>query len=307
MCSLHDSEIYRSILESLPTGVCMVDLQKRILLWSDGAERITGHLRHEVIGRSCIAEPLLHCNQPGCEFCSEQCPLARAMKTSQTAESNGVLHHKSGYEVPVRLRAVPVRSQNGSLIGAVEVFEDLQSSAIAGHCLSVQSTDFMDPVTGTASRATAERYLYRAFAMYRQSQVPFGVLLIRVEKLTNFRANLGAEAGSSFLRVVARTLEGVFSSADYIGRWTDDQFLVVLSGCQHEALPSLREHVRRTLAGEGIEWWGERHTLPVSVGEACVQPEDTPELLLDRAHKSLHAASEWLTGAAATGPDSAGS
>jgi diguanylate cyclase (GGDEF)-like protein/PAS domain S-box-containing protein len=279
----------------------VVDVQRRILLWSDGAERITGHLRHEVIGRSCIAEPLLHCNQPGCEFCSEKCPLARAMKTSHAAESNGALHHKSGYEVPVRLRAVPVRSQNGSMVGAVEIFEDLQSAAISGHSLSVQSAEFMDPVTGTASRATAERYLHRAFGTYRESQVPFGVLLIRVENLPHFRANLGAEAGSSFLRVVARTLEGVLSIADYIGRWTDDQFLVVLSGCEHETLPSLREHVRRTLAGEGIEWWGERHSLPVSIGQACVRPDDTPELLLDRAHKSLHAASAWLTGSSATG------
>lgn len=307
MFSLHDSDICRSILESLPTGVCVVDMQKKILLWSDGAERITGHLRHEVVGRSCIAEPLIHCNQPGCEFCSEECPLARAMKTSHAAESNGVLQHKSGYEVPVRLRAVPVRTPNGSIFGAVEVFEDLQSSAIAGHSSSTQFAEFMDPVTGTASRATAERYLHRAFTTYRESQVPFGVLLIRVEKLTHFRAKLGAEAGSSFLRVVARTLEGVFSIADYIGRWTDDQFLVVLSGCRQETLPSLREQVRRTLAGEGIQWWGERHSLPVSIGEACVQPDDTPELLLDRAHKSLHVASVWLTGAAATGPDSAGS
>jgi len=305
--SLHDSDICRSILESLPTGVCVVDTQKKILLWSDGAERITGHLRHEVIGRSCIAEPLLHCNQPGCEFCSADCPLARAMKTAHAAESSGVLHHKSGYEVPVRVRAVPVRSQNGSIVGAVEMFEDLQPSVIAAHSPSVQLPEFMDPVTGTASRATAERYLHRAFVTYRELHVPFGVLLIRVEKLTNFRANLGTEAGSSFLRVVARTLEGSFSIADYIGRWTDDQFLVVLSGCQQETLPSLREQVRRTLAGEGIEWWGERHSLPVSIGEACVQPDDTPELLLGRAHKSLHAASVWLTGTAALGPDSAGS
>ena len=307
MFSLHDSDICRSILESLPTGVCVVDMQKRILLWSDGAERITGHLRHEVIGRSCIPAPLLHCNQPGCEFCSEGCPLARVMKTSHADESNGILHHKSGYEVPVRVRAVPVRSSNGSIVGAVETFEELQSSATSGRSLSVHLPEFMDPVTGTASRATAERYLHRAFVTYRESKVPFGVLLIRVEKLTHFRANLGAEAGSSFLRVVARSLEGAFSIADYIGRWTDDQFLVVLSECQPETLPSLREQVRRTLAGEGIEWWGERHSLPVSIGEACVRPDDTPELLLDRAHKSLHVASEWLTGTAAGGPGSAGS
>ena len=305
MYSLHDSEICRSILESLPIGLCVVDMQKKILLWSEGAERITGHLRHEGVGRSCIAEPLLHCNQPGCEFCSDECPLARAMKTSHAVDCNGILHHKSGYEVPVRVRAVPVRNQNGSIVGAVEVFEDLQASAIPGHFVSLQSAEFMDPVTGTASRATAERYLHRAFVAYRESQVPFGVLLIRVEKLTHFRANLGTEAGSSFLRVVARTLEGVFSIADYIGRWTDDQFLVVLGGCHHETLPSLREQVRRTLAGEGIEWWGERHSLPVSIGEACVRPDDTPELLLDRAHKSLHVASAWLAGTFSTGVDSA--
>jgi len=56
-----------------------------------------------------------------------------------------------------------------------------------------------------------------------------------------------------------------------LASWTDDQFLVVLSGCEHETLPSLCEHVRRTLAGEGIEWWGERDPLPVSIGHACVR------------------------------------
>ena len=85
----------------------MVDMQKRILLWSDGAQRITNQLRYEVIGRSSIAEPLLHCNQPGCEFCNDECPLVRAMKRSHGAESNGALHHKSGYEVPVGALAVP--------------------------------------------------------------------------------------------------------------------------------------------------------------------------------------------------------
>jgi PAS domain-containing protein len=58
-------------LESLLTGVCVVDMQKKILFWSTGAERTTGHLRHEVIGHSCIVKALLHCEQSGCEFCRE--------------------------------------------------------------------------------------------------------------------------------------------------------------------------------------------------------------------------------------------
>ena len=301
-------DICRNVLESLPIGVCVLDMQKRIVLWSDGAERITGHLRHEVLGRCCIADPLLHCDQPGCEFCNEECPLARAMKTSHDAEATGFLYHKAGHEIPVRARAVPVRSEHGLIVGAVEIFEELQPCAKSDRGSgSSQVAEFLDPVTGTANHAAMERHLRRALASFREMQVPFGVFLVQVEKLGHFRANLGAEAGFSFLRLVARTLESAFSFGDFIGRWTDDQFLVVVGEFQEEALSSVRERIRRILAREGIEWWGERHSLPVSIGGAFVRPDDTFEILLDRAQQSLNTASAWITGTDAAGSNSAGS
>src|SRR5579862_3239953 len=100
MSALSEPEICRNILESLPTGMCVIDRQKKIVFWSDGAERITGHLRHEVIGRTCVGEALLHCDHPGCEYCREECPLARAIKTARPAEATGFLHHKAGHEIP---------------------------------------------------------------------------------------------------------------------------------------------------------------------------------------------------------------
>jgi PAS domain-containing protein len=50
MSAFEDPEICRRLLESLEVGVCVVDLQKRIIFWSDRAERITGNLRHEAEG-----------------------------------------------------------------------------------------------------------------------------------------------------------------------------------------------------------------------------------------------------------------
>ncbi len=307
MC-FDESDMCRTILESLPTGVCIVDTQKRIVLWSDGAERITGHLRHQVLGRCCIADPLLHCDQPGCEFCNEECPLARAMKTSHNAEANSILYHRAGHEIPVRARAVPVRNAHGCVIGAVEIFEELQQPAkFERGRSSDQFPEFVDPVTGTANRPSMERHLRQALGSFRESQVPFGLFLVQVEKLGQFRANLGAEAGSSFLRLVARTLESAFPFADFIGRWADHQFLVVVGECEEESLSSMRERIRRILAREGIEWWGERHSLPVSIGAAFVKPDDTFETLLDRAQHSLITASAWITGLDAAGSESSGS
>jgi diguanylate cyclase (GGDEF)-like protein/PAS domain S-box-containing protein len=294
MFSFDDSAICRSILESLPTGVCVLDLQKRIVLWSGGAERITGYLRHEVIGHSCIAEPLLHCDQPGCEFCSEECAVARAMKTSQGAEVVGFLHHKAGHEIPVQIHAVPVHNEHGSIIGAVETFSEIQqgSNSDRGDPLR-HLPESIDPTTGLANRVAMQSHLKHALASSVEMHLPFMLLLLRVEGLSHFRSAFGNEAASSFLRVVARTLESALWVTDYIGRWTDDQFAVVLSGCTEEALPAVRERIRRMLAGEGIEWWGERRSLPTSIAEAVPQPEDNVASLIGRAEKILESASAW--------------
>ena len=52
MSAFDEFDVCPDILECLLTGVCVVDMQKKIVFWSKGTERITGHLRHEVIGRS---------------------------------------------------------------------------------------------------------------------------------------------------------------------------------------------------------------------------------------------------------------
>ena len=38
---IKEPEVRRRIVESIPTGLCVLDSQKKIVLWSDGAERIT--------------------------------------------------------------------------------------------------------------------------------------------------------------------------------------------------------------------------------------------------------------------------
>ncbi len=289
MSAFHDFEVSRSILESLPVGLCVVDMQRNIVYWSDGAERITGHLRHEAIGHSCIGEALLHCDHPGCEYCGEECPLSQAIKTAQPSEAISFLHHKAGHTVPVRVRAVPVHNLHGSIIGAAETFEEQQSASL-DHPESL-NPGCVDEVTGVASHAMMQAHLRETLGTFNEVQVPFGILFFRLEGLDHFRGSFGPEAAASLLRVVARTLEGALWKSDFVGRWSDNQFLVILNGCREEALFSVRERVRRMLSNDSIEWWGERRSLPVSIGHATVQPADSSESLIARAQQSLESAS----------------
>src|SRR5258708_6848272 len=288
MSIFEDPEICRAILESLGIGVCVVDRSKKIVFWSDGAEKITGHLRHEVIGRSCDGGALLQCDQPDCESCNEEGPLACALRTAQPAEAVGFIHHKAGHEVPVYIRAAPVRNAHGSIIGAVKTFENHQQTTSPDHReAGLQLAGCVDDITGVASHAMMQSHLREALGTFHELHVPFGVLCFQLEGLAHFRTSFGQEAASALLRMVAHDLENTLWKTDFVGRWTDDQFLVILSGCAEEALHAVQIRVRRILANDRIEWWGERRSLPVLIAHSTLQAGDSMESLMERTQKSL--------------------
>jgi PAS domain S-box-containing protein len=292
MAPFEDAEIYRNMLENLPVALCVVDLQKRIVFWSSGAERLTRHLRHEVVGHSCIAEPLLHCDQPGCEFCDEHCPVACAMKTSQAVDSTGFLRHKDGHEIPVRIRAVPVHNQHRSIIGALSTFEELQGGIRRERSEGNSSSpDYEDHVTGVASRAMIQAHMQTKLASLSAANCSHWAFLVQVQGLAHFRASLGTEAASSLLRLMVRTVESCLWTSDLVGRWSDDQFLLLVDGHREEGIESLKSRIRKLLAAEGIEWWGERRSLPVLIVATAAATGDTVESVVQRLHKLLAGAS----------------
>jgi len=110
-------------LDSLQTGVYLVGCSGKILFWNDGAERITGFRRHEVIGRSCRENILAHCNEKHCVLCGIACPLTGTMHEGKASDARVFFRHKAGHRVPVHVRAVPVRDQKGSIVGMAESFD----------------------------------------------------------------------------------------------------------------------------------------------------------------------------------------
>ena len=147
------------------------------------------------------------------------------MKTSQAVDSAGFLRHKDGHEVPVRIRAVPVYNQHRSIIGALSTFEELQAgiSRERGEA-NASSPDFEDHVTGVASRAMMQAHLQAKLATLSPGNCSHWVFLAKVQGLADSRASLGAEAASSLLRLMVRTVKSCLWTSDLVGRWSDDQY-----------------------------------------------------------------------------------
>lgn len=299
MQEFQDWEICRSILESLPTGLCVVDMQRRVVFWSDGAERITGYLRHEVVGRDCLTSILPHCDKIKSQPCPANCPIDSAIRKARGVEGTGFIHHKDGHRLQLLTTAVPIHNAHGSIIGVVKTFDDHHPPDNPEHREdTLKLSGYLDEVTGLPNHAMMRSHLRESLATFMELHVPFAILYVRVEGLDHFRSNFGQRAATSILRAIAQTLEAALWKTDLVGRWSDDRLLAILNGCTEDAIHSVCQRLSGMLADEGIEWWGEIRSLSVSLGQASALPDDSMEFLLLRAEHSLEQNSLALSAAA---------
>lgn len=289
MPAFQDPEIYRDILDELQIGVSVLDLHKRIVFWSDGAEQLTGYSRIDVLGHPCSQNILLHCNNATCESCVDRCPMAIALHDAKPVESTSTLHHKAGYSIPVHTWAIPLRDRSGAIRGIIQTFE--AEFAVNGpnpNDRSMKERGDLDDVTGLPSQTMMLARLRDMLRKFIELQVTFGVVCIEVRDLTKFRGRYGQEAARSILEALSRSLRNTVWPTDFVGRWSEDRFLVMLSGCTEDALEAVSGRIVRVLASATIHWWGEELSVKVSVGRTSAIAGDTIESILQRAQSALH-------------------
>jgi len=303
MSELQDPEIFRTVLESLQTGVYLADRTGKILFWNQGAERLTGHKRHEVLGRSCRDNILLHCNDQGCVACGATCPFTRTIHEGKPQEARMQLRHKEGHPVHVLMRIAPIRDSHGSIIGIAESFDEQKFTSDRDrnqHILIEHGC--MDETTGIPNREFTQFHLDENLAGFNRYNLPFGIMCIQLDQFEHFRATYGRPAGDAILRVVAHTMRNSLRPSDFLGRWTEDQFLAILMNCGSGGAEKAGTRIRKVVDCAGLQWWGDQLTVTTSAGYGIAQSGDTVESLLQRAQDSLKQASTKRAAAAAAGP-----
>lgn len=299
MPDFKDPEIFRTVLSSLQTGVYLMDRDRKIHFWNDGAERLTGYLQHEVLGHSCQENLLKECDELGCSSCRGLCPVRDTLLNGRKKVSQMYFHHKDGRRIPVHVWTVPIRDEHGSIIGAAESFENQRSSLEKRRVQNtLASYGCLDETTGIPNLGFTQFHLRENLTGFEEYRVPFSILLTRIENLDSFRLKYGREAGDTILGLVARNLKNTLRPTDFLGRWDDDKFLAIAPSCENQGLKSLVDRVRRVLHYEGIQWWGDELLATTSIGSATVMTGDTTETLIGRAEVSR---SQNLAKAAAAG------
>src|SRR5487761_13787 len=129
MHELNDPEIYQTVLDGLQTGVYIVDRNRRIRFWNEGAEQITGYLRQDVVGRFLREHFLAVGNNAKDIDADPDDPINIAFRDGKPSIMDVTILHKDGYRVPIVLRTNPIRNSCGEVVGAAESFEKNRSAA----------------------------------------------------------------------------------------------------------------------------------------------------------------------------------
>jgi diguanylate cyclase (GGDEF)-like protein/PAS domain S-box-containing protein len=288
MPEFESPEIYRTVLETLQTGVYMVDKDLRILFWNDGAEKITGYLSQDVVGAFC-RDQLIASDQHTRNVLSDAAAsLSEVLREGKPSVMDVSLRHKAGHRIFVRLRAVPIRNSRGTIIGAAEsIEEDLAASDWNRRQDKLADYGCLDPATGVLHQRFVLSHLREALATYAEHRLPFGAVLIEIDRLDHLRATYGAAVIAAVLRVAAQTLENSLRPTDFLGRYGDHRFLAVLTECGESEIERVCERLKKMVASSEVQWWGDQWSITSSIGGTTARQSDTIESILERLEAAL--------------------
>ncbi len=285
-----DDSMFREILDDLFEGVYFVDLNRTILFWNKGAERITGYSAQEVTGSSCADNILVHVDAASNNLCRSGCPLSRVIKSGRHhSESNVYLHHKDGYRVPVTVSVSPVRNERGKIVGAVEIFRDTVSTVYDEQYIEdLKKAALLDFLTGLPNRRYIDTKLLAAMEERRRHGTSFSVLFIDIDRFKVVNDTCGHYVGDRVIKMVARTLESNMRAYNTLGRWGGEEFVAIVSHVSGDNIRVLGRKLCSLVENSFIEHEGNIIRVTVTIGMTIARHDDTIQSLLDRADKALY-------------------
>jgi diguanylate cyclase (GGDEF)-like protein/PAS domain S-box-containing protein len=288
MLPLDDPEIYRAILDGVTAGVYLVDRTGKIMFWNSGAERITGYLRQDVVGHSSLEDFLGHLDGQNNAISMEALPVSNVLREGKASDAQVSVRHKSGHRVLVRLHAAPIRDAHGTVIGAMENFEEVISTpGFAERQNKLAAYGCLDERSGVLNQGMVQSHLREALTTFADHRVPFSILAIGIDQLDAIKSRYGGGAVTAIIRVTGQTLENSLRPTDFLGCWMENEFLAVLTECSADEVGKVGERLRKMVNQCSVEWWGDKLQVTVSMGATSSRTEDSAEAMLQRAADGL--------------------
>ncbi len=279
-----NGDLYKEILDNIDVGVYFVDKNGIITFWNKGAEKITGYSAGEVLNRRCADNILVHVDEEGNNLCMTMCPLMDSISEGVIRTADIYLHHKNGHRVPITTTIIPIRNDEGEIMGAVETFRD-NPTVIAEKMLlqDLKKAASLDPLTEIPNRRFIETKVMASLEELKRHGLTFGIIFCDIDSFKAVNDTYGHLTGDNVLKMVAGTLSENIRAYDLVGRWGGEEFLLVISHVSETTMIKIANKLRLLVKSSFVDQDGTKISVTLTMGATMAHVDDTLHSLVERA------------------------
>ncbi len=224
-------ELMRVTLQSIGDAVITTNADGLVSWLNPVAERMTGWLSSESIGR-----PLLQVFHIINEETREPAPdpVAACLAEGKTVglAPKTLLIARDGTEYGIQDSAAPIRSPQGEMLGVVLVFHDVSEQRRLSGEMTYRATH--DSLTGLVNRAEFESRLLRTLRHAQENDSNHALLYIDLDQFKLVNDACGHAIGDQLLQQVSKLLGDSIRTLDTLARLGGDEFAIILEHCTME-------------------------------------------------------------------------
>ena len=233
-------ELLRVTLQSIGDAVITTDAQSQVTWLNPSAERMTGWLTSEALGRP-LAQ-VFHIVNEETRLPTEN-PVAACLAQGKIVglANHTVLISRHGDEFGIEDSAAPIRSPSGEVLGVVLVFHDVTEQRRLSGEMSYRAT--YDALTGLVNRAEFETRLRRTLAKAHEERSEHALLYIDLDQFKLVNDACGHSVGDQLLQQVAKLLREAVRARDTLARLGGDEFAVILEHCSSDQAQRVAQQI----------------------------------------------------------------
>lgn len=159
----------------------------------------------------------------------------------------------------------------------------------------VRQESVKDPLTGLANRRAFDERLADAMEDTLRQLKNICLLMVDIDHFKDLNDQHGHQIGDKILQYVGSVLKKNCKGKDLVARFGGDEFAVIIENAPRAGVNSIAETIRVQVGESNLKRTDTGDPLgdiTVSIGYDCIQPDDTPEKVLERADKALYQAKQ---------------
>ena len=144
-----------------------------------------------------------------------------------------------------------------------------------------------DKLTQVFNRLKLDEFLQSELERSERNKAPFAIILVDVDSLRSINDSYGNPVGDDLLITMAALLKKNVRATDIIGRWSGEEFLIILPDTEEKGAMILAEKIRTIVENTDFKVVGKQ---TASFGVSAYRKDLLPATLISRAHEARNRA-----------------